>query len=172
MNLDYFLAIFLSVLAVIPGIVLIYQYKRTKINDTLIFAAYFIIGGFVQISNVIASQTNVLIYFQMQYMGFNLTFFLLFIHVIRVKGNIKHFKLQSKFQTLIWNVGILWFMILEIMIVFWKSFPQPQTVEWFSLAVPREDRSIPFPYGAGLKFNDTIVYSSDYDFLGHLFAFY
>lgn len=163
-------AIVIAILCVFPIAYLIIQYRYTKLTDSLIFAGAYFFGGISNITFIFGYETNQLIYYQFMFFTFNTIWMLFFLHAVRIKWSIRS-KDEDRVPRVIWYTGWVWYLALTIMILFWEKFPQPRSINFLGFKIPRVE-TFNFPNGGGYRYNDQIIYSTDYDFLAILFSMY
>ncbi len=136
-------------LAFIPAFVLLKHYRRTSMNDYLIFMGVFISVPFLTSSVILAGLTDKLIFHQLTFWMLSIIFLLLFLHAVRI--------VWVHTPRIIWFTGIIWFMILVLLITFWELMPQQPdraTVLFWKMSFTQYDH---YPDGAGIS-TDSGIY--------------
>ncbi len=130
-----------SVVALIPTAPLISLYYRTRIGQYLIFMGVFLTSTLFAISSVLAQETNELFFWQLTFTARNLTYFLFFIHLLRMLWRVP--------PPLVLYPGVIGYSLVQFSIFFWQM----------------NGDGIP-----GLFLPDgTDIYSSEHRLLGNLF---
>lgn len=154
----------ISTLALIPSLVLIRMFIRTRISEYLLFAIFFIFGSIAGYMVVIVDLTNALIYWKILGISTNATYFVLFLHATRVRW--------EKPPRLIWYVGLSWFSILVVSILLWQSMDLPDRARVLFWEMPANYSPVTSG-GAGLEISDNVyLYASSFSVLGTLFIIF
>lgn len=104
--------VFAGFVALIPTIPLIRLFRTTQIMEYLIFCAVFITSSLFSFSSVLAQTTNELIYWQLMFTARNLTYFLFFLHLVRM--------LWYHPPLYILYPGVVGYALVQFSIAFWK----------------------------------------------------
>jgi len=151
-----------SLILLIPAILLFRNYQITGIGDYLLFSVVFFASTIGASASVLVTISPKLIFYQLNVGMLNLTFYLLFLHGIRLKYS--SFR-SAKFSAIL---GLAYLIFLTILIGFWKIQTQPDKA-FIIFTEMRASTAPGFPHGAGIKFNGHILYSTSYYLLGLVF---
>lgn len=157
-NQDLYLVVSLAVLY--PAYKLFQLYSQTKILDFLLFAIFFICGTLTGLTNILVGLTDALLFNQLFEIIFDFWYVAILIHALRIR--------KPKVSKVILGVGISYYLFLVLLILFWQNFNQPNTATVLFITL-RHNYSSFYPLGAGLKFNNIIIYSSGFRMLGDVF---
>ncbi len=148
------LSLIIAFLALIPALIILRQFLQTRLKDYfIVFSIFF--SAFITFSfHVIASQTNLLISYQIHHIATNTIYFCIFLHAVRVRW--------QRVPVVIWYSGIIWFITLILLILFWDLMQQPDDAKVLFWNMPQAFISYS-PNGAGLiTNNDVIIYSTSF----------
>ena len=162
-TINQWIGIFVAILALIPAVILLNYYSKTHFIDYFLFGLFFLCGAVVLIADPLDGLTNILIFYQIHHISIDTGYLLLFLHAIRMRW-------RRTPRTLL-VIGIGWYILLFIMTSSWQLMIQPayaQVVFWY---LPHTFSSY-FPYGAGLKINGIIIYSTAFRYWGELYRLY
>ena len=152
-----------SVIALIPTLILLIQYKRTKIRDFLLFGIFFLVTSITLVCLAFAIKYPHLLLYQLNWEGFNTVHFILFLHCI---GLIEDYP-----KKIIKYLGYAWYSVLSLFIMNWKIMSQPSNQQIHGFTFHHSFSSY-YPHGAGFEYHGYIIYSSSYHVLGALFHIY
>ena len=115
---------------------------------------------------LVATLTDILLFYQLQHWTFFIAIFLLFTYGVRMRW------FSGFGPKVIWLIGLIWVSFLCILIFFWKTMEQPnQTIVLF-WEMPH-GYSAYFPKGAGITTGEgIIIFSTAYYFLRIPFVIY
>lgn len=154
----------LAIMALLPGGVLVNQYRRTGVQDYLLFGGAFILFFMMLIAAVIGSINKLLILMQIHHWCYNILFFLLFLHAMRMRWDIA--------PRFLWYLGMIWCSILVFLIFFWELMPQPDRAVVLFLEMPHGHSSY-YPDGAGfMTKGGVIIYSTAHNILRVFYSIY
>ncbi len=157
--------LFLASIALIPAVLIAKQYRRTGIEDYLIFAAAFFTFSILLTTSVIGIVTKELFIMQLDHWLYNSLFFLWFLHSVRMRWD--------RTPRVVWYTGIIWYALLMFLILFWEVMsPQPDNAIVLFMEMPRT-HSTYYPFGAGIMTTGgVIIYSTAHGILRLLFHMY
>ena len=156
--------IIIGFISLIPTIILLRQYLKTFVTDFLLFSGIFLSVTIAAFSQIFADGTNILLFFQLQYWALVCTFLFFFLHGSRI--------LWKRTPIIIWFIGISWFVLLTVLICFYKIMPQEETAFVLFMEMPAIAGSY-YPKGAGIETNSgVILHSTSYTFLSTLYSLY
>lgn len=152
---------FLAILSIFYPIYILYKlYSKTKILDFLLFSWFFILSLVIGFSNILGGLTDQLFFYQLFEITFDFWYIILLIHALRLKS--------KRVSKLILGCSLVYFLFLLILVIFWKTFPQPDSAVVIFVTLKHNYSSF-YPNGAGFKVNNIIIYSSGFRMLGDLF---
>ncbi len=154
----------LATMALLPAGVLVNQYRRTGVQDYLLFGGTFILFFVMLLATVIGSITNLLILMQIHHWCYNILFFFLFLQAVRMRWDFA--------PRFIWYLGVIWCSILVFLIFFWELMAQPDRAVVLFLEMPHGHSSY-YPDGAGfMTSGGIIIYSTAHNILRVLYSIY
>lgn len=157
----------LAFIGIFPSILLIRLYFQTKITDYLLFGLFFIFGILVLIFDPLAGVTDLLIFYQLHHFCIDTDFFILFIHACRMAW--------KKIPRPVLASGVIYYLVLVTMTLLWHKFEapnlQPDNAVVIFFYLPHTFSTY-FPNGAGLTFNNVIIYSTGFRYIGEFFRFF
>ena len=161
-----YLSLITAVLAIIPTLFLLRLYYRTKLKDYLLFAGVYI--SLFSLMLLYFINNFLKFYFIMNFNHFllNTTIFLLFIHGIRVK--------PKGMTSLVPLIGVIWFLVLQILIFFWVEIPVDRVTVLFFEMDPHPiiaENVSGITTGLQLE-NGIVIYGSSYPLLALMFYNY
>ncbi|MCE7734053.1 MAG: hypothetical protein GPJ54_04185 [Candidatus Heimdallarchaeota archaeon] len=154
----------ITVVFSIPSFFLIHQYRQTKIKDYLFFTSFF---GFIFLSTLfepILQISDNLIFYQLRLGIHNIAWIMLLYQTLRMSK-------LSTIRSWRWYIGLIWFVLLEFMIILWKPITQPDNISVLGISY-HHSSSLVFPEGAGFELDGTLIFSSDYRILAEMFWIY
>lgn len=161
LSLIQWILLIIALLCLVPSFVLIKYYRFFKVDDYLILSGFFIATSIGIISNIVASQTNELIFYKLHYWGLNVSNFFLFVHATRI--------IWKKAPRPIWYLGVIWGSILVFLITFWEIMEQPESAKVLFVTIPHSTSSH-YPQGAGLMTQGgVVIYSTAHRILSILY---
>ena len=157
--------LFLAIIALVPAIVIVKQYRRTGIDDYLLFAGAFFTFSILLTVSFIGIVTNWLFIMQLDHWLYNSLFFLWFLHSVRMRWD--------RTPRIVWYTGVIWYSILMFLILFWEGMsPQPEQAIVLFMEMPHT-HSTYYPFGAGIMTSGgVIIYSTAHGILRLLFHMY
>ena len=163
LKLNQIMGLFLAFIGIFPSLTLFLLYFQTKITDYFLFFLFFVDGILVLILDPLAGYMNVLILYQLHHISIDTAFLILFIHACRM--------IWKNVPILVLVVGIGYYLILFTMTVLWQLQMQPPTATLIFLTLPHSFSSY-YPYGAGLKINGILIYSTAYRYIGEFYRLF
>jgi len=157
------LALAIAILAMAPFFILVRQHRRTGINEYLLLASFFFVGALDQVVFILTGVNEKLIYYQLLTFLFTLTFFLIFLHAIRI--------IWIEPPRLLLIVGYSWFLLILILTLFWSIEEQPDQTTFGFLTINHFDSGY-HPKGAGFTIGGNPIYSSSFPHLNILFSIF
>jgi hypothetical protein len=100
-----------GIFALIPVVKLIQLYNETKLHEYILFSSVFLLSSIFTFTFVSAEVTNDLIYWKLSYSARNITYFLFFIHTLRMTW--------YRSPTLVLIPGVVLYSIVQLLIIFW-----------------------------------------------------
>ena len=159
------LGLLTALAGILPSIILIKLYFKTKITDYLLFGLFFFDGILVLIFDVIAGNTNELLFFQLHHWTIDIAYLILFIHACRM--------VWRKIPKIVLYTGVFYYPVLFVMTLFWQVFIQP---EYAQFLIPGfyifHSFSTYFPNGAGLRINGLIIYTTGNRYIGEIYRLF
>lgn len=164
-TINQYLGLITAIAGILPSVILIKMYYRTKITDYLLFGLFFCDGILVLIFDVIAGIENQLLFFQLHHWTIDIAYLILFIHACRM--------VWKKIPRIVLYTGVIYYFILFIMTLLWQVFPQP---DYGQFLIPGfyvyHSFSTYFPEGAGLQINGIIIYSTGFRYIGEVYRLF
>ena len=117
LSFNQYLSFVAAFLALIPALVLLRYYRRTRVFEYLLFSTFLFTGCLILLADPIAELTNNLLFYQVHSSSIDFALFLLFLHGLRTH--------KLKHPLIVTTIGISWFLILTIMTAFWQLMQQP-----------------------------------------------
>ncbi len=165
------LGLVVAFLSIIPAVLLLRQFIKTKIRDYFLFFLFFIDAFVVLTLDVIAGVTKDLLLIQMHHISIDLIYVLLVIHATRI--------IWKNTPILVLAVTFVWFFGLMIMTLMWSITNPVHYGNWLGIAhFPVSFSSYAFAdtgaigVAAALKFGNTIIYGTQFRVFGDLFRIY
>ncbi|MCE7735543.1 MAG: hypothetical protein GPJ54_11740 [Candidatus Heimdallarchaeota archaeon] len=156
-----------AILSIIPSIILVRQYRRTQIFDYLIFSGAFITVSFTLVWTILATLTELLIFYQLHHITYFFTSYFFAWHALRLRW--------ERPPRLIWYIVNIWIIIAIIIVLLFKIMIQPESAEVIFIQMHHGYSSY-YPKGAGVTINgDVILYSTSHNIIRvfySLFAFF
>ncbi|MFW9994726.1 MAG: hypothetical protein ACFFD4_21970 [Candidatus Odinarchaeota archaeon] len=162
----------ISTFSLIPVPVLYLLYRRTGVADYLIFAGVFFSLSLSVFFALVAPKINSLIFWQLRHVSMYVSYFLIFLHAVRLAWS-----KQPKYLTV---VMVTWFIMLVILTLLWEPMPNERGVVLFwemdphsleTIIDPRTEGSKLPEMGAGLVINGVIILSTSHPLLAYGFYF-
>ncbi|MHA2502900.1 MAG: hypothetical protein ACXAE3_08525 [Candidatus Kariarchaeaceae archaeon] len=154
----------MGILALIPAFFTTKNYLRTNIADFMLFSGVFICTALASFSNVVASETELLLFYKINSMVINVTFLILTLHAIRIRFD--------QPRKLMITLNLIYFSVLTIILFMWQLETQPDVgkVLFWELTYSSTNHH---PKGAGFSLADgTIIYSTSHYLLGLVYWIY
>ncbi len=147
--------LFISFFCIIPSALLLRYYAITHVLDYLIFAFVFIFVSINQFSSYIMIEypRNVILN-QIVTSSYILVYLFIYFHAIRLN--------HEKSPKLLWLLGFIPYMILQILIMFYKTDGLPKTANLFVFTMHNVDS---YEVGVGFKTGNIILMGQGFDYL-------
>ena len=163
-SLNQLIGIIPGLIALIFSIMLFRYYLILRFVDYLLFGMFFFFGFIILIVDPIASVTNELVFYQIHHIAIDTAYLILILHALRTRWHI----LPLFFLA----IGIIWYLLLFTLTLFWQIMPQPETAMVIFLDLPHSFSTY-WPLGAGLELeNGIIIYSTAFRYIGELYRFF
>ena len=150
LSFDQVSIIIIGTISIIPAFILFKQYLKTRIFDFLLFSIVFFsvtIDGYCEI---IVSFVNNLFLFQFFGFFYNVILLSFFLHSTRL--------IWVKTPKIVFITGILWFIFIDVLILFWQLLPFETNSHLLFLDIPLSYSSF-YPLGAGVTFDGFTILS-------------
>ncbi|RMG28909.1 MAG: hypothetical protein D6732_18060 [Methanobacteriota archaeon] len=98
--------------ALVPTVPLLKLFRMSQIKEYLIFCAVFLTSSLFSFSSVLAQETNELFFWQLMFTARNLTYFLFFLHMVRMLWY--HPPLYVLYP------GVVGYALVQFSIIFWQ----------------------------------------------------
>lgn len=157
LTLNQTIGLVVSLTALLPTWILTRKFLQTGVQDYLLFAFLALVSFLVMVSDPVAGITELLAVIQLHNIAIDVAYLLMFLHALKFRWNTP--------PKMLGLVGVGWFLLLSCLTLSWEPFTQPQSVEWFGLIIPHSFSGY-YPIGAGIKFEETIIYSSAFRLIG------
>ena len=155
-NQDIYL--FVAITILFPAYILFKLNTKTKILDFLLFSIFFLCGTMTGSLNVLEGLTNNLLFNQLFEIFWDFWYIVLLLHALRMKN--------ENINRKIFAIALSYFVLLFIIILLWKNFPQPNSATVIFITLIHNYSSF-YPAGAGFELsNNVIIYSSAFRMLG------
>ena len=160
-----------AVLSIIPAVLLLHQFQKTKIRDYFLFFLFFADAFVVLTLDVIAGLTKNLFLIQMHHISIDIVYVILTIHATRI--------IWKDTPALIMVITFVWFFSLAIMTLLWKITPPVTSGNWLGIhdfpisfsSYAFSDSGVP-NVAAALSINGMIIYGTQFRIFGDLFRIF
>lgn len=163
LTLNQIIGLIVAVIGIFPSLLLFRLYFKTKMTDYFLFGSFFLAGILVLILDPLAGVMNVLILYQLHHITIDTAYLIIFIHACRM--------IWKKIPWAVLVLGIGYYLVLFTMTSMWQLQMQPANATVFFLTLPHSFSSY-YPYGAGLKINGVLVYSTAYRYIGEFYRIF
>ena len=155
--------LFISIFCLLPSFLLIIHFIRTHVLDYIIFAGVFVgvvINQFFSFFYII-DPINILVN-QIVTSSYIVVYLFVFIHAVRVK--------YDRPPRLLLYIGLIWYTILQIMILFYKVVNLPETINFLFITMYNVDA---FDIGVALLIQENfVIMGQGYDFFISIFRIF
>ncbi|MHA2171170.1 MAG: hypothetical protein ACXAB7_14845 [Candidatus Kariarchaeaceae archaeon] len=165
---SYITVIFLSiVLGAIPIVFSYRIYQKTKINEYLIFNLFWIFSIFTGFTAPLIERTNSLLLVKIHESSLVWSFFIIFLHAIRLVYNSEKPTHTPSFLRYFIYVIVVYTLVLQVIILSWSSMVQEEAKVLFWEMSPHPIHKAD---EAGLAIGSVVIYSRGYATVIHNLA--
>ncbi|MHA2503665.1 MAG: hypothetical protein ACXAE3_12435 [Candidatus Kariarchaeaceae archaeon] len=159
-------SIVITAILLVPGSIELYYYFKTRLFDYLLLSGVYLSTIFLFVANIMIineSHGGYLFPLKSQFIATHVTYFLMLIHVNRIRNSTK--------SKVLLVIGSLWFVTLMFLTLSWELTIQPDSINLLGIKLGIGYEGV-HPQGASYYLGSLLLYSSSFRLLGDLFGIF